>query len=60
MELAFRLLRVKKEPLMSRFLAGQLATSHCYSVEAAKRDLGYQPEITVEQGLEKLIDYLKK
>lgn len=60
MELMYRLLRVKKEPLMSRFLAGQLAASHCYSVEAAKRDLGYRPEVSVEQGLEMLIEELKK
>jgi len=36
------LLRRREEPLMTRFLASQLATSHWYRVDAAMRDFGYR------------------
>ncbi len=30
-------------PLMTRFLAAQLATSHYFNIDRARRDFGYQP-----------------
>ncbi len=51
MEIIWRVLGRKDEPLMTRFLANQLATAHWYDISAAKRDLGYEPKITVAQGL---------
>jgi nucleoside-diphosphate-sugar epimerase len=43
---------------MTRFLAGELATSHWFDISAAKRDLGYQPEVSLEEGLARLKDWL--
>lgn len=43
------------EPQMTRFLALQLAKSHYFSIESAKRDLSYQPIITQQQGIQELI-----
>ncbi|MFN0018592.1 MAG: NAD-dependent epimerase/dehydratase family protein [Pirellulaceae bacterium] len=42
------------EPRMTRFLAAQLATSHYYNITAARRDLGFEPAISMAAGMEKL------
>jgi len=42
------------EPRMTRFMAKQLSTAHYFDISAARRDLGYEPSHTIEQGLEKL------
>lgn len=59
-ETVFTLLRLKGEPPMTRFLAEQLSSSHTYSIEKLRRDVGYEPVVSVEQGLERLADDLKK
>jgi nucleoside-diphosphate-sugar epimerase len=45
---------------MTRFVAKQLATAHWYDISAAKRDLGYEPKISVAQGLKILEKSLGK
>ena len=50
-EWLYWLLNIKKEPLMTRFIARQLTCSHWYDISAAKRDLGYQPRVSIEQGM---------
>jgi nucleoside-diphosphate-sugar epimerase len=52
MEIIWRALNRQDEPLMTRFVAKQLATAHWYDISAAKRDLGYEPAISVTQGLQ--------
>ncbi|WP_028865524.1 2-alkyl-3-oxoalkanoate reductase [Psychromonas aquimarina] len=47
-------LRKKEEPIMTRFVARQLSTSHYFDISAAKHDLDYQPLVSIEQGMEKL------
>lgn len=54
LETLYKILHIKKEPLMTRFLAKQLSTSHWFNIAAAKQDLGYYPLINMEEGLEKL------
>jgi len=54
LELVYGALRINSEPPMTRFLAEQLSTEHFYSIEAAKRDLGYEVSVSHEQGLERL------
>ncbi len=58
MELAYTILPLKGEPLMTRFLAEQLSTAHWYDISAAKRDLAYQPRISIDQGLRLLTAHL--
>ena len=48
------LLRLRGEPPMTRFLAEQLSTAHWYSMEPARRDFGYVPAVSFEQGLGRL------
>lgn len=43
-----------EEPMMTRFLARQLATAHWYDTRATREALGYTPRITMEAGFERL------
>lgn len=56
MECYYKALRYKEEPPMTRFLAEQLARSHWFSIRAAARDLDYQPLISTEEGLKRLVN----
>jgi 2-alkyl-3-oxoalkanoate reductase len=42
------------DPPMTRFVARELATSHWFDISAARRDLGYDPEISLAEGLDRL------
>jgi len=53
-EWTYRVLRIKQEPPLTRFVAKELSTAHWFSMEAAKNDLDYHPEITIEDGLTQL------
>ena len=59
LEWVYRILRLPGEPAMTRYVANQLATSHWYDITAAKRDLGYEPHVSVEEGLKRLGDNLR-
>lgn len=59
-EAAYRQLQLKGEPPLTRFLVDELATSHWYDISAAKRLLGYRPEVSMEEGLERLKEWLNK
>ena len=48
------ILRLRGEPPMTRFLAEQLCTPHWYSMEPARRDFGYVPQVSIDEGLTRL------
>ncbi|MEZ5990725.1 MAG: NAD-dependent epimerase/dehydratase family protein [Planctomycetota bacterium] len=52
MEFIWRLFGIKSEPPMTRFVAENLATSHWFKLDAAKRDLAYEPEWVGGKALE--------
>ena len=54
LELVQTLRRSPDEPAMTRFLAHQLSTAHWFNIEAARRDLGYNPKVSIEEGLRRL------
>lgn len=58
LEWTFRLLGIRREPLMTRFLAGQLGLPHYFDILAARRDFGYTVEVSVEQGTGRLVEWL--
>jgi nucleoside-diphosphate-sugar epimerase len=39
---------------MTRFVARQLSTAHWFDLTAAKRDFGYAPSVSAEEGLRRL------
>jgi nucleoside-diphosphate-sugar epimerase len=58
MEGIWKLLGRQDEPRMTRFLAAQLGTSHYFDLTAARRDLGYEPRISMAEGMKKLATWL--
>lgn len=50
----YRILRLPGEPPMTRFVASQLSQSHCYSVEKARRDFDYAPQVSIEEGMRRI------
>jgi nucleoside-diphosphate-sugar epimerase len=59
MEFAYRRFSLKGEPRLTRFLADELALEHYYDISAAKRDLGYQPQLTMAEAVERTVAYFK-
>lgn len=49
-------LPLRGEPPLTRFLAEQLATTHWYDMGPARRDFGYAPRVTFDEGLQRLRD----
>lgn len=58
-EWGYRLLRIREEPPMTRFLATQLAFSYWFKTDKARRDFGFVPAISNEEGLRRLRVYLE-
>ena len=56
-ETAYRLLRPDGEPPLSRMLVRHLATAHWYDISAARRDLGYEPQVSLDEGFERLREW---
>ena len=59
LETLWRVLPLKGEPPMTRFVAKEMATDHWFDISAARRDLGYDPRVTMASGTAELIEYLK-
>lgn len=47
--------RTGREPLLTRYTVGILARTQTYDIRAAQRDLGYQPLVSVADGLERTL-----
>ena len=54
LEWIYKIGRIPGEPPMTRFVSKQLSGSHYYDISKAKRDFGYQPSISFEQGMDRL------
>lgn len=48
---------VTSEPPLTHFLAEQLGTAHWFDPRPARVDLGWQPTVTIDEGLERLADW---
>jgi nucleoside-diphosphate-sugar epimerase len=53
-------LNLAGEPPMTRFVADALAKAHWFDIGAARRDLGYQPNVTTAEGLRRLEAWLHR
>ena len=56
----WRLLGRSDDPPMTRFLAHQLATAHWFDISAARRDLGYEPQVGLDEGFRRLAVALRE
>ncbi|QIR14119.1 2-alkyl-3-oxoalkanoate reductase [Shewanella aestuarii] len=58
LETIYSALNITREPIMTRFVARQLSTSHYFDIAAAKQDLGYQPLVSIDEGMKRLRESL--
>jgi nucleoside-diphosphate-sugar epimerase len=49
-----------KEPSLTSYSIGVLAFSRTLSIAAAKKDLGYDPKISIDAGMKILVDWYRK
>lgn len=59
LEKTHRIIFPSREPAMTRFLAEQLSKSHYFSHQRARDDFGYVPQISIEEGMDRLVFWLK-
>jgi len=59
LETLFRMVGAKNEPPMTRFVARQLSTAHWFDTTAAREDLGYDPAVDLDEGMERLATWLR-
>ena len=55
-ETVWKILNLRSEPPMTRFVASELAKDHWFDISAAKRDLAYQPRVSM-RGMEAFLRY---
>ncbi|RLB70541.1 MAG: 3-beta hydroxysteroid dehydrogenase, partial [Deltaproteobacteria bacterium] len=60
LENIYRLFKLSGEPRMTRFVAKELSTAHWFDLSAAKADFGYQPQVSIEEGLSRLQGWLRQ
>ena len=59
-ESVYGLLRISREPPLTRFIVEQMTTSHWFNIAAARRDLGYVPRVSMAEGLARLSQHLAR
>lgn len=60
LEVVYKTFRINGEPSMTRFVAEQLAKSHYFSHQKAKKDFGYSPLVATDLGMERLINWINE
>lgn len=60
LEAYYTLTNTTGEPPMTRFVAEQLAKSHYFSIERARKDIGYEPLVSTAEGLDRLVKSYQK
>ncbi len=59
MEMVHRVIPGDSDPVMTRFIARNLATAHWYDISAARRDLGYEPRVSLDEGFRRLGEWFQ-
>lgn len=59
LETLYKILKIEKEPLVTRFIAAELYRNHYFSIERARRDFNYKPLFSIEEAQEKTLAYVK-
>jgi nucleoside-diphosphate-sugar epimerase len=54
LETLHRIFRRPGEPLVTRFVARELATAHWFDISATRRDCGYEPSVSIDEGMLRL------
>ncbi len=57
-EFVYTVLDIKTEPPLTKFVVKQLSTPHWFNISSAKKDFGYTPVISTEEGMNRLSEWL--
>jgi nucleoside-diphosphate-sugar epimerase len=60
LELTYTALHIQSEPRMTRFLVDELTTSHWFNLAAARKELGYEPTVSIDEGLRRLAQWFRE
>ena len=60
LEHVYRTFNLSGEPRMTRFVAREMGTAHWFNLGNAKRDFGYEPQVSIDEGLKRLREWLQK
>lgn len=60
LEAVYSLFQLPGEPPMTRFVARELSTSHWFDISAARRDLGYEPKVSFDEGMRRVEVWLRE
>jgi nucleoside-diphosphate-sugar epimerase len=60
LESAYALFGGDAEPPLTRFVVGELTTAHWFDIGAARRDLSYEPKVSLDEGLHRLRQALSR
>lgn len=58
LEIVYGLLGRREDPRMTRFVAKQLSTAHWFDISAARRDLGLEPRVSLDEGMRRLAAWI--
>jgi nucleoside-diphosphate-sugar epimerase len=54
LEAGYKMLHVASEPPITRLAVLEMGRDHYFDISAARRDFGYHPAVSMEEGLERL------
>jgi len=58
LEFIYKIFKISAEPPLTRFVVDELTSPHWFDISAAKKDLGYIPKISTQEGLRRLEKWL--
>ncbi len=59
-EFAWKTFKIAGEPPITRWVAGELSTAHWFKIDAARKDLGFEPKVSIEAGMQLLKEHYQK
>ncbi|MGB3365839.1 MAG: NAD-dependent epimerase/dehydratase family protein [Thermodesulfobacteriota bacterium] len=60
LEVIFKFTKSKKPPVLTKMAVAALSGSRSYSIEKARNDLGYQPSVDMDDGIEELRQWVEQ
>jgi nucleoside-diphosphate-sugar epimerase len=60
LEFVYRLLHITRRPPITRYLITHLSKDFCFSIEKARRELGYEPQVRVDEAIRRTARWYKR
>jgi nucleoside-diphosphate-sugar epimerase len=59
-EFLYRLFRIQTRPLVTRYVVEHLRNDFHFSIEKARKELGYEPKIDIDEAIDRTAKWYKK